>query len=101
MQYSGLNKICMFPNEAISVEDLPLCALYNPSEFQALTFHDAVPAFKEARDNPRDYLERCLATIEEREPVVRAWVEMNVVEARCSRRRFYKAIPGGTPAFYD
>ncbi len=59
-----------------------MCALYNPSEFRALSFHDAVPAFKEERDSPRAYLERCLATIEEREPVVKAWVEMNVAGAR-------------------
>ena len=59
-----------------------MCALYNPSEFRALSFHDAVPAFKEGRDSPRAYLERCLATIEEREPVVKAWVEMNFDGAR-------------------
>ncbi len=59
-----------------------MCALYSPSEFRALSFHDAVPAFKEGRDSPRAYLERCLATIEEREPVVKAWVEMNVAGAR-------------------
>ncbi|WP_128929838.1 amidase [Bradyrhizobium guangxiense] len=58
-----------------------MCA-YHPAEFQALTFHDAVPAFREGRDSPRKYLERCLETIDAREPTVRAWVEMNVREAR-------------------
>lgn len=59
-----------------------MCAQYNPVEFQALTFHDAVPTFKEGRDNPRKYLERCLETIELREPAVRAWVEVNIEKAR-------------------
>jgi Asp-tRNA(Asn)/Glu-tRNA(Gln) amidotransferase A subunit family amidase len=59
-----------------------LSAQYSPAEFQPLTFHDAVPAFKERKDNPRKYLERCLETIEAREPIVKAWVEMNVSEAR-------------------
>ncbi|MCK1562415.1 amidase [Bradyrhizobium sp. 173] len=59
-----------------------MCATYNPAEFKALTFHDATPAFRDGSDSPRKYLERCLATIEEREPVVQAWVEVNVQEAR-------------------
>ncbi|WP_198029436.1 amidase [Bradyrhizobium sp. WSM3983] len=41
-----------------------------------------MPAFKEGRSNPRKYLEKCLEVIEAREPVVRAWVEINTQEAR-------------------
>ncbi len=74
-----------------------MCALYNPSEFRALTFHDAIPAFREGRDNPRAYLERCLATIEEREPIVKAWVEMNVVEARAVADASTKRYQAGRP----
>lgn len=59
-----------------------MSAQYNPLEFQPLTFDDSIPAFMEGRDTPRKYLERCLETIEVREPVVRAWAEMNVQEAR-------------------
>ncbi|MDE5466340.1 amidase [Bradyrhizobium sp. CSS354] len=59
-----------------------MSAQYSPADFQPLTFHDAVPAFKDGTDTPRKYLERCLETIETREPVVRAWVEMNIPAAR-------------------
>lgn len=55
---------------------------YNPLEFRQLTYHDVVPKFFEGADSPREYLERCLATIEEREPVVRAWVALRIEEAR-------------------
>jgi Asp-tRNA(Asn)/Glu-tRNA(Gln) amidotransferase A subunit family amidase len=79
------------------LRNIPLSALYNPSEFKALTFHDAVPGFKEGRDNPRAYLERCLATIEEREPVVRAWVEMNVTDARTVADASSKRYQAGRP----
>jgi Asp-tRNA(Asn)/Glu-tRNA(Gln) amidotransferase A subunit family amidase len=47
-----------------------------------LTFHDATAAFAAGTDSPRDYLERCLATIAAREPVVRAWVVINEAGAR-------------------
>jgi Asp-tRNA(Asn)/Glu-tRNA(Gln) amidotransferase A subunit family amidase len=47
-----------------------------------LTFHDATAAFAGGTDSPRDYLERCLATIAAREPVVRAWVVINEAGAR-------------------
>ncbi|MBT4167087.1 MAG: amidase, partial [Rhodospirillaceae bacterium] len=50
---------------------------YDPRTFKALTFHDAVPAFREGSDTPRAYLERCLETIAEREPTVKAYVALN------------------------
>jgi Asp-tRNA(Asn)/Glu-tRNA(Gln) amidotransferase A subunit family amidase len=55
---------------------------YHPASFRPLTFHDAVPGFHAGSDTPRAYLERCLATIEAREPVVRAWVTLNIDGAR-------------------
>jgi Asp-tRNA(Asn)/Glu-tRNA(Gln) amidotransferase A subunit family amidase len=55
---------------------------YSPKEFRALTWHDATPAFAKGSDSPRAYLERCLSTIAEREPVVQAWVVMNEAGAR-------------------
>jgi Asp-tRNA(Asn)/Glu-tRNA(Gln) amidotransferase A subunit family amidase len=48
------------------------------------TFHDALPAFRAGADTPRAYLERCLSTIAEREPVVRAWVVLNEAGARAA-----------------
>jgi Asp-tRNA(Asn)/Glu-tRNA(Gln) amidotransferase A subunit family amidase len=55
---------------------------YDPREFKALTFHDATDGFHDGCDTPRAYLERCLETIEEREPVVRAFVTLNEAGAR-------------------
>jgi Asp-tRNA(Asn)/Glu-tRNA(Gln) amidotransferase A subunit family amidase len=55
---------------------------YDPKEFQALSFHDAVPRFLDGSDTPRAYLERCLETIDRREPTVRAFVAMNVAGSR-------------------
>jgi Asp-tRNA(Asn)/Glu-tRNA(Gln) amidotransferase A subunit family amidase len=55
---------------------------YDPREFRALTFHDATPKFRDGGDTPRAYLERCLATIAAREPVVRAYVALNEAGAR-------------------
>ncbi|MFT5175477.1 MAG: Asp-tRNA(Asn)/Glu-tRNA(Gln) amidotransferase A subunit family amidase, partial [Gammaproteobacteria bacterium] len=51
---------------------------YDPSTFKALTFHDAVDAFRAGDDTPRAYLERCIETIEAREPVVQAFVHLNI-----------------------
>ena len=50
---------------------------YSPKKFRALTWHDATPAFTDGADTPRAYLERCLETIAEREPAVKAFVAMN------------------------
>lgn len=55
---------------------------YSPKEFRALTWHDATPAFAGGSDTPRAYLERCLATIAQREPVVKAWIVINEAGAR-------------------
>ncbi len=49
-----------------------------------LHFFDAVPKFVDGSDSPRDYLERCLAVIAEREPEVRAWVVLNDAGARAA-----------------
>jgi hypothetical protein len=46
---------------------------YSPQLFEPLTFFDATPRFRDGSDTPRAYLERCLAVIADREPVVKAW----------------------------
>ena len=56
---------------------------YHPETFRPLTFHDATASFGDA-SSPRAYLERCLETIAEREPVVRAWVTLNEAGARAA-----------------
>lgn len=55
---------------------------YDPATHQALKFYDRLEAFRNGTDSPRDYLERCLATIAEREPVVKAFVTLNEQMAR-------------------
>lgn len=55
---------------------------YDPHTYKHLTFHDATPAFLDGSDTPRAYLERCLQTIDEREPVVKAWASLRVDGAR-------------------
>ncbi len=57
-------------------------AKYDPRTFKGLTFHDAVAGFRDGKDSPRAYLERCLATIEAREPTVKAFAALNVTTAR-------------------
>ena len=57
---------------------------YDPREFRALTFHDAVAKFRDGSDTPRAYLERCLETISEREPVVQAFVVVNEAGGRAA-----------------
>ena len=50
---------------------------YDAATYEPLTFHNAARRFRTGDDSPRHYLERCLATIEEREPVVRAFAYLN------------------------
>ena len=57
---------------------------YDPRTYAPLTFHDATRRFEAGDDTPRDYLERCLAVIEEREPVVRAFAHLNRDGARAA-----------------
>jgi len=59
-------------------------APYDPRRFRALSFHDATARFRDGADTPRAYLERCLAAIARREPVVRAWVVLNEEGARAA-----------------
>ncbi len=54
------------------------------TDFKGLTFHDAVPRFREGSDTPRAFLERCLETIAAREPVVQAFAAMNAETARAA-----------------
>jgi Asp-tRNA(Asn)/Glu-tRNA(Gln) amidotransferase A subunit family amidase len=53
-------------------------------DYKPLTFHDATPHFAGGSDTPRAYLERCLATIASREPVVKAFTAINETGARAA-----------------
>lgn len=70
---------------------------YDPREFKALTFHDATPLFRDGSDTPRDYLERCLATIAELEPVIRAFPAMNEEGARAAADASTQRWKDGAP----
>lgn len=60
-------------------------------------FHSATAAFSSGADSPRDYLERCLATIAEREPTVHAWAALNEDGARQAADRSSKRWRDGAP----
>ena len=55
---------------------------YDPRKPDLRAFHISIPAFLDGTDTPRDYLERCLEVIQEREPDVKAFVTTNIEGAR-------------------
>ncbi len=70
---------------------------YDPSTFKPLTFHTALPAFRAGTDTPRAYLERCLATVDEREPIVRAFASLNRDSARAAADASSQRWAAGAP----
>ena len=72
----GLNGGEMSTNEPMTAET------YDPKTVSLLSFSNAVPAFLDGSDTPRAYLERCIETIEAREPAVKAFVTLNLDGAR-------------------
>ena len=54
------------------------------ADYTPLTFYDAARRFTDGNDSPRAYLERCLETIAEREPVVKALTALNETAARAA-----------------
>ena len=54
------------------------------ADYKPLTFHDAARRFTDGNDSPRAYLERCLETIAQREPVVKALTAINEAGARAA-----------------
>src|SRR3954470_12981088 len=73
---------------------------YDASATRLRSFHDAAAGFRSGAASPREYLEQCLAAIEAREPVVQAWVTMNVEDARkaadASAKRYAERAPLST-----
>ena len=61
------------------------------------TFLDIRGSFLEGSDSPRDYLERCLECIDSREPQVKAWVVLNLEDARQAADESGKRYRQGMP----
>lgn len=55
---------------------------YDPANANLLTFYDKIPSFRDGSDTPRAYLERCLETINGREPDIKAFVSFSIDRAR-------------------
>ena len=70
---------------------------YRPLENSLLTFHDYIPRFLNGTDNPREYLERCLAQIDLLEPKVKAFVVMNIDSARKTADASTQRYQAGKP----
>jgi Asp-tRNA(Asn)/Glu-tRNA(Gln) amidotransferase A subunit family amidase len=67
------------------------------ADYTPLTFHDAARRFTDGNDSPRAYLERCLETIAEREPVVKALVTLNETGARAAADASAQRWKAGRP----
>jgi len=70
---------------------------YHPDTYQPLTFGAARERFLKGQQLPSAFLEECLATIEEREPVVKAWVVLNKDGARAAARASDLRYQAGKP----
>lgn len=70
---------------------------YDPTQHRLGTFHDARARFVDGTDTPRAYLERCLETIEQREPEVKAWVTLNQAAALDSADEASERYRQGAP----
>jgi Asp-tRNA(Asn)/Glu-tRNA(Gln) amidotransferase A subunit family amidase len=56
--------------------------IYSPSTIAGLSFDSARRSFCKGEDTPRDFLERCIETIERLEPTVKAWASLRFEAAR-------------------
>ena len=70
---------------------------YDPRTTRLLTFHDAVPRFKDGSDTPRAYLERCLETIVARDGIIKAFAALTVETARASADAATKRYQASQP----
>jgi Asp-tRNA(Asn)/Glu-tRNA(Gln) amidotransferase A subunit family amidase len=70
---------------------------YSPKSFRGLTWHGALPAMRDRADTPSAYLDRCLATIAAREPVVQAFAALNEASARAAAEASTQRWAAGRP----
>ena len=59
---------------------------YDPKIFKGVTFHNVTTAFANGSDTPSAYLDRCLETVELREPKIRAFASLNKEAARAAAK---------------
>jgi Asp-tRNA(Asn)/Glu-tRNA(Gln) amidotransferase A subunit family amidase len=72
-------------------------AFYDPRTQPRLSFGTARKAFLDGRDTPRAFLERCIATLERREPEVQAFVYTNLPGVRAAADASSKRYRAGRP----
>jgi Asp-tRNA(Asn)/Glu-tRNA(Gln) amidotransferase A subunit family amidase len=77
--------------------DEPFAPRYDLNSTRLLSFHDARERFADGSDTPRDYLQRCIATIEALEPHVAAFVCTNLDGARAAAQASTERYANGTP----
>jgi Asp-tRNA(Asn)/Glu-tRNA(Gln) amidotransferase A subunit family amidase len=70
---------------------------YVPHKSPLISFFKARARFLSGEDTPRAFLERCLATIEAREPTVKAFTILNTVVARAAADASTKRYKAGKP----
>src|SRR5690606_14381821 len=70
---------------------------YDPRRVSFTPFHEVRARFLSGEDTPRDYLERCLAIVETREPTVKAFAAMNIAGAREAADRSTARYRDGRP----
>ena len=70
---------------------------YDPQTFTGITFHAVTPAFADGSDTPIAFLERCMETVEVREPIVQAFANLNEKTARAAGEASTKRWKAGSP----
>ena len=70
---------------------------YEPDHCRLRTFYDVVAKFWDGSDTPTAYLERCLETIDKKEPEVRAWVVLDIEKARVAANESTARYQAGQP----
>src|SRR5579862_4807832 len=70
---------------------------YDPGAAAYLSFSSARGRFADGSDSPRAFLERCLETIESREPEIKAFVTLDLEGARASADAASERWRGGRP----
>ena len=71
--------------------------IYDPQKALFVSFASARTQFADGRDSPRAFLERCIERIETEEPTIRAFVELDLTNARAAADAATHRWRSGTP----